>query len=65
MNCNYSAVRLKWTLWDQRKVFILSKVHFNHINLINSVSIGTTAYRSLKPIIHFKRVHFKRIALYK
>ena len=26
----YSAVRLKWTLWDQRKVFTLSKVHFNH-----------------------------------
>ena len=24
----YSAVRLKWTLWDQRKVFTLSKVHF-------------------------------------
>ena len=29
-NNNYSAVRLKWTLWDQRKVFTLSKVHFNH-----------------------------------
>ena len=26
----YSAVHLKWTLWDQRKVFTLSKVHFNH-----------------------------------